>query len=361
MDYTMEDNTSLWINATLAEHIHGVYFTIKWIQVITATLSILGPGSIIGYAVFQNIVKSAEVRPLFYLSLSDLLLAACWLIGAVLYRRSCQHNVACYNLQAVGQMFYISTFFHTLNYTWQNFSNMRRRLDSELYKMSEKECCFGRITTVLSSAVPFLFTLPILSFGNSYHCYENSSHSCLVLNVGSQITTDPRTYTDSVCKGLHFYSTGVYLATFCLTVIPILVIAACSQTVVQRHLATAGFIQDQQWAVIKVMSWSLLLFPAIFVLCCLPAVILAILNLDYYKGTNALYIFLYYIQAITAVSPGFINCLAYGWTQRMLQRLKQRGCRDVDTQTPLLRSQKKLYASMHTCSTDIRPDTVSAL
>ncbi|KAM5193654.1 transmembrane protein 116 [Mantella aurantiaca] len=361
MDYTIEAEYALWINSTLTGHIHGVYFTIKWIQVITATLSILGPGSIIGYAVFQNVVTSPEVRPIFYLSLSDLLLAACWLIGAVLYRGSCQHNIACYSLQIMGQMFYISTFFYTLNFTWQTFCSLRRRLDSELYKMSDNECRFVRITTVLSSIVPLLFILPVLCIGNTNNCYEYNNHSCLVLNVGSQITADLSSDTQGACTRLHLYSIAVYLVTFCLAVIPILGIAAWSHTVVQRHLVTTGFIQDQQLAVIKVMSWSLLLFPAIFFICCLPDVILALLKLADCKVANALYICLYAIQAITAVSPGFLNCLAYGWTQHMLRTLKQRGCRDVDTQTPLLRSQKKLYASIHSSTADIRPNIVSAL
>ncbi|KAG8456138.1 hypothetical protein GDO86_002075, partial [Hymenochirus boettgeri] len=66
---------------------------------------ILGSGSIISYAIFQNAVKSPEIRPLFYLSLSDLFLSLCWLIGAVMYRRSsCNKNMACYNLQIVGQV-----------------------------------------------------------------------------------------------------------------------------------------------------------------------------------------------------------------------------------------------------------------
>jgi len=35
----------------------------------------------------------------------------------------------------------------------------------------------------------------------------------------------------------------------------------------------------------------------------------------------------------------------YGWTQHIFLSLKRNSCRDVDTQTPLLRSQKKFYAS----------------
>lgn len=46
------------------------------------------------------------------------------------------------------------------------------------------------------------------------------------------------------------------------------------------------------------------------------------------------------LQAFTSGSQGFLNCLVYGWT-----RLRRAGCsvasRDADTQTPLLRAQKK--------------------
>lgn len=37
--------------------------------------------------------------------------------------------------------------------------------------------------------------------------------------------------------------------------------------------------------------------------------------------------------------------MVYGWTQHLFVSLKRQACRDVDTQTPLLRSQKKFYAS----------------
>lgn len=50
-------------------------------------------------------------------------------------------------------------------------------------------------------------------------------------------------------------------------------------------------------------------------------------------------------QALTAASQGLLNCIVYGWTQHVFLSLKRNACRDVDTQTPLLRSQKKFYAS----------------
>jgi len=41
------------------------------------------------------------------------------------------------------------------------------------------------------------------------------------------------------------------------------------------------------------------------------------------------------LQAFTAASQGFLNCLVYGWT-----RGRRVVSRDEDTQTPLLRSQR---------------------
>ncbi|XP_075034587.1 transmembrane protein 116 [Mixophyes fleayi] len=351
----------MWVNDTLIEDWQGVYREVLWIQVVTALLSIVGSGSIIGFAVFQNSMKLPEVRPLFYLNVSDLLLALCWLLGAVLYRQSFNGNVSCYNLQAMGQMFYLSTFFYTLNYTWQTYSNMRRRLNSDMYKISEAECCIGRVTTILSSVIPLLFTVPVLYIGNTEQCYRNTSHSCLVLNVGSQITTDPSTYTNSVCNGLYFYSKAIFLATFSVTAISILVILGYFYISFRRHLITAGSLQYQKLVLITVTRRNLLLFLSIFVLCCLPAVTLALLKLTDNKGAEEIYRIFYYIQALAAVSQGFLNCLAYGWTQQMLRCLKQNGYRDVDTQTPLLRSQKKLYASTQASTCYIGPRSVSAL
>lgn len=46
-------------------------------------------------------------------------------------------------------------------------------------------------------------------------------------------------------------------------------------------------------------------------------------------------------QAFTAASQGFFNSLVYGWTHTRFRHVRAVLCRDVDTQTPLLRCQKK--------------------
>lgn len=317
-------------------------------------LSIVGSGSIIGYAVFQNALKSPEVRPLFYLSVSDLLLAFCWLLGAVLYK---PHTLGspCFNLQAVGQMFYLSTFLYTMNYVWQTFSHFRRRISHDLDQISDKEYLIGKIATVLCSVVPVLFISPVLYYGNTEECYRNNSYSCLVLNIGSQITTDPGSSSVGHCAALHTYSVTIFMITFCLSTTGILVILGYSYRLFRMNQKDSRSLQDH-WAVITVTRHSFLLFPSIFLFCCLPVVTLTLVSV---KGIKDAFQVMCYIQAFTAVSQGFLNSLAYGWTQQMIRCLKQNSYRDVDTQTPLLRSQKNLYASMQTSNTYTGPRSVS--
>ncbi|KAG8597809.1 hypothetical protein GDO81_002395 [Engystomops pustulosus] len=322
-------------NITLAGDLSMVYNQVNWIQVVTSVLSIIGSGSIIGYAVFQNACRLPEVRPLFYLSVSDLLLAFCWLVGAVLYK-SDTSGVKCFNLQAMGQIFYLSTFLYTANYVWQIFSHFRRRLSHDLNQISILETWIGRIVTVLCS--------------------------CLVLNVGSHITIDYGFHTEDGCTALHTYSTIIFMITFSLSSISILVILSYSYRLF-RSIQNDSRLLEDHWTTITAARYSLLLFPLIFIFCCLPVIILIFVTMPG-KNDGWLpdgYQALCYIQAFTAISQGFLNSLAYGWTQQMIRCQKQNNYRDVDTQTPLLRSQKNLYASMQTSNTSIGPLSVAAI
>ena len=48
-------------------------------------------------------------------------------------------------------------------------------------------------------------------------------------------------------------------------------------------------------------------------------------------------------QAFSSASQGLLNSLVYGWTQSTFRSASKASLRDVDTQTPLLQSQKKGY------------------
>lgn len=55
-------------------------------------------------------------------------------------------------------------------------------------------------------------------------------------------------------------------------------------------------------------------------------------------------------QAFTSASQGLLNCLVYGWTQQHFRSLSSGAVRDANTQTPLLRSQKRNYAALRSAA-----------
>ncbi|KFO59451.1 Transmembrane protein 116, partial [Corvus brachyrhynchos] len=293
-----------------------VYSALQWIQFTMAMLSVVGSSSIIAYAVFQNAVRSPEVRPLFYLSLSDLFLGMCWLAGALLYSSpTSQQDLICYNLQATGQV---------VDYA----------------------SCVGRIATILSSLIPLLLMVPVFCLGNSSNCYQNFSqkHGCLLMHTEmAEPPSEPQSLSGSVCRAMHFYSIGVFLISFLISFVAILVILSQARGLYKRFVNSTGFLGDQQWAMIKMVEQRVVFYPVAFFCCWAPAVLLGILKLTA-STTSKIYMALLILQALTAASQGLLNCLVYGWTQHVFLSLKRGSLRDVDTQTPLLRSQKKFYS-----------------
>ncbi|KFW83303.1 Transmembrane protein 116, partial [Manacus vitellinus] len=255
---------------------------------------------------------SPQVRPLFYLSLSDLFLGMCWLAGALLYSSpTSQQDLICYNLQA-----------------------------------TDYASCVGRIATISSSLIPFLLMVPVFCLGNSSNCYQNFSqkHGCLLMHTEVAVTTnEPQTLSGSVCRAMHFYGIGVFLISFLISFVAILVILSQARGLYKRFVNSTGFLGDQQWAMIKMVEQRVVFYPIVFFCCWAPAVLLGMLKLTV-STTSKIYMALLILQALTAASQGLLNCLVYGWTQHVFLSLKRGARRDVDTQTPLLRSQKKFYS-----------------
>ncbi|XP_052547075.1 transmembrane protein 116 isoform X1 [Tympanuchus pallidicinctus] len=387
-----------------------VYSALQWIHFTMAMLSVIGSSSIITYAIFQNVVRSPEVRPLFYLSLSDLFLGMCWIAGALLYSTpTSKHDLICYNLQAMGQfsssglimswqaplmllstmashrnvimrdfhvsqrllclllqdcpqpkVFYVASFLYTANYTWHLYMDLKMKYNQNLNRMPstavDYASCIGRVATILSSLIPFLLMVPVFCLGNSSNCYQNFSqkHGCLLMHTEmAEPTNEPLTLSSSVCRAMHFYGIGVFLVSFLISFIAILVVLIQARGLYKRFVNSTGFLGDQQWAMIKMVEQRVVFYPIAFFCCWAPAVLLGILKLTA-STSSKIYMALLILQALTAASQGLLNCIVYGWTQHVFLSLKRNICRDVDTQTPLLRSQKKFYASTLTASP---PDT----
>ncbi|XP_072104132.1 transmembrane protein 116 isoform X2 [Mobula birostris] len=292
-----------------------------------------------------------EMHPLFYLSLIDLLLGLCWLIGHLLYGDTLTaQNVNCYNLQAVGQILCICSFCYTLNYIWCLFSELRTRVHnmengtSDL-NMTEWRGRAKKVLVILSSLIPVLLMVPVFSIGNGYGCYANYSSSCFLLPTGPFILEKSYAVDHKpACYAVYLYSTVTFLITSLFTLLG-LVIFLIKTWFLYKPVHMTGYLGAEQWAKVVVIERSIVLYSTAFIFCWVPASILAVVKLLKPMNMSHVYIVLYLLQALTAPSQGLLNCILYGWTQRLFLYRKQSAYCDAHTQTPLLRFQKRLYCS----------------
>ncbi|KAK0686531.1 TM116 protein, partial [Pygoscelis papua] len=259
-----------------------------------------------------------QVRPLFYLSLSDLFLGMCWLTGALLYSTpTSKQDLICYNLQATGQIFYVASFLYTINYTWHLYMDLKMKYNQNLHRMppqvsrTDMQQLLGTKVYLWGCALP-IEPMSSISVYSLFLPQTFAVHSKLVsqifhLSVWEQQAGQISLYFKGSCpEGLDPF---VGLVSFLL----------------DSHSNHNTYHNSPPLQ-----------------LC--PPVLLGILKLT--VSTNSkIYMALLILQALTAASQGLLNCIVYGWTQHVFLSLKRNACRDVDTQTPLLRSQKKFYAS----------------
>ncbi|XP_064883739.1 transmembrane protein 116 isoform X2 [Oncorhynchus nerka] len=341
-------------NTTTPEDWTVVYFAVRWIQMTMAVLSIVGSGSIIVYATFQHLIRTPEIQPLFLLSVTDLLLAVSWLVGAVLFTQDCDSHATCYNLHIVEQILYMTSFFYTLNYVWTLYSGLNNRFYSSLHgypaQCATKLRSFSKIAAVLSCVLPVLLMLPVFVTGNMDHCYTNFSqpYKCLLMHTEALfMSTDlSKMEVDSACRLGHMYSIAVFLAVFLLTFVGIVVLMGKARTVYRRCVSSSGFLGDRQWASLRVLDRHMLLYPSVFFFCWGPVFLAAMILYNPKSVEGVVGVILYILQAFTSSSQGLLNCVVYGWTQTHFRSASKDALRDMDTQTPLLRSQKKGYKTL---------------
>ncbi|KAM6166392.1 transmembrane protein 116 [Erethizon dorsatum] len=343
---------ALPLEVSILEDKWDLFFSaIQWIQFVMATLSVIGSSSLITYAVFQNIQKSPEIKPLFYLSFSDLLLGICWLTEALLYGTSTAYkDIVCYNLQAVGQIFYISSFFYTISYIWYLYTELRMKHNQSGQSTSPLEvdytCQIGQIAFILSSLIPLLLMIPVFCLGNASECFRNfsQSHRCILMHSPPSAVAELLPSANiSVCSTLYFYGITIFLASFLLSLCTILILLIQAQILYKKFVKSTGFLGSEQWTVIHIVEQRVRFYPVAFLCCWGPAIILMIIKLTKPQDTK-LHMAFYILQALTAASQGLLNCGVYGWTQHKFHQLKQEARRDADTQTPLLCSQKRIYS-----------------
>ncbi|KAK5861648.1 hypothetical protein PBY51_017107 [Eleginops maclovinus] len=341
-------------NTTAAHDWTQVYEVVRWIQLSMALLSVLGSGSIIVCVALQRLSRRPELQPLLLLSVSDLLLALCWVLGAALYSKDCSAHILCYHLHTVEQVLYMASFFYTLNYVFNLYRGIREQYYSCMdgyVQVSNRVSTAGRLAALLSGLLPVLLMTPVFIEGNLSHCEANFSepYRCLLMHTGALfLTAEEQQQPIRACRVLHTYRSGVFLTTFLLTLLSVIVLVVTARQIYRRVVTSAGYLGNQQRASFHLMERRMLLYPLVFVLCWGPAVCLASVRLvSPAAGQGVVGVVLYVSEAFSTASQGFFNCLLYGWTgARMRRGGRAMFCRDVDTQTPLLRSQKRSYRTL---------------
>ncbi|XP_052611214.1 transmembrane protein 116 isoform X2 [Peromyscus californicus insignis] len=267
---------------------------IQWIQFATATLSVIGSSSLITYAVFQNPQTSAEIKPLFYLSFSDLLLGICWLIKALLYGTSAAHKDSiCYNLQTVGEILYLASLLYTISYIWYLHTELRMKHSQSgqgtAAQVIDHTHQGGHVVFILSSLIPLLLMTPVFSLGNVNECFHNfsQSHRCILMCSPPAAMIEPLPSTNtSVCSTLYFYGVTVFLASFFFSLLLITVLLIHAQTLYKKFVKSTGVLKSDQWAVIYTVGQRVRFFPVAFVCCWGPAVTLLIIKLTKPQDTS---------------------------------------------------------------------------
>ncbi|KAL4601653.1 transmembrane protein 116 isoform X1, partial [Arapaima gigas] len=253
------------------------------------------------------------------------------------------------------QIFYMSSFFYTLNYVWVLYTGLKgvyyRRMNGCPMQVGPK----STEITAKQALFPVMLMVPVLTVGNSDECYTNFSqpYKCLLMHTGALYPTPRYSDEPTSCYVVHIYGIAVFLVTFLLTFLGIVVLMGKARSLYKRCMDSSGYFGDRQWATLRVLEHRMVLYPSAFFFCWGPAIFLAILILFSPKTVEGeVGVFLYILQAFTSASQGLLNCLVYGWTQQQFCSLSRGAMRDVDTQTPLLRSQKKSYAALPTRGTN---------
>ncbi|KAM3613611.1 uncharacterized protein V6R79_002299 [Siganus canaliculatus] len=339
----------LFTNSTADQDWTQVYGAVRWIQLVMALLSVLGAGSILVCIMSQRLSRMPELQPLFLLALSDLLLALCWLLGAALFSQSCSSlHTHCYYLHTVEQTLYLASFFYTLNYVWGLHRGIRDKLrgctGGFQLQFSTRVRTATKSTALLSGLLPLLLMTPVFVQGSISRCEANASQSfrCLLIHTGA-LDLVSQDQQSAPCGVLLVYRVAVFLLAFCLTLLSVSVLVVRARRSYRRVVASHGYLGNEQQASLRLMDRRMLLYPLVFVLCWGPAVALTFLRVVNPPAARGLAgVVLYVAQAFTSASQGFLNSLVYGWTRAGLRRAGRRVLlRDVDTQTPLLMSQKK--------------------
>ncbi|XP_077996262.1 transmembrane protein 116-like [Glandiceps talaboti] len=291
---------------------------LRFVHLVVASLSILGAGSIIVYSVYKRTCRSIEVRPLFHLSIADLFLSICWVIGAAMWTlvwENMDKSDECIYLQAVTEAFHIATFFLTVNYALNVYVRIKDRLNraNNLRPLLETTGMIWslRIVLIIAWLLPVVLMIPVILL------YKDANQDCtrcllLFYRPASSVTHDDK-YNEWLWSN---YGSIVFVASLSLSIVALLILYGLAYRVYRQLLSQNVWTERQRLAVSN-MRHRITLYILVFLFCWLPALTIAITHLVHDDAGLLIheYFPLYLVQGITAPSQGFLNSLVYGWTR----------------------------------------------
>ncbi|XP_061633315.1 transmembrane protein 116 isoform X5 [Phyllopteryx taeniolatus] len=244
---------------------------LPWIHVITALVSALGSASVITRVMSQRVGgATSEVRALFLLAASDLLLALCGLLGGAMLVRHAG-ALAWYRLHAARQVVCIASFFYTLNYVWNVYARLRLNLWCVPHPLSAQHAMpSGKMTALLSGVAPPLLMAPVFIGGSVGGCVADCSaaYRCLLTPIGAPPVAAGRPI--AACRPLRVYGGAVFLAAFLLTLVGMLALMGKCRRTYRRVVTAHGYLGNRQRASLRALDLRMLAHSLVFAVCWAP-------------------------------------------------------------------------------------------
>ncbi|XP_048581652.1 transmembrane protein 116 isoform X4 [Nematostella vectensis] len=265
----------------------GKMEVLAYIYMCTATLSIIGAASIVLAAVIKHRVANSEVRPIFHLSLSDLVASVFLLIGAILfcnYKTTVNENILCSYFTALTSQAFGS--FHQLFFLYTFAWALPLAITLSIFAVDSGESGTGSLNDDICGTC-----LPVFHYRS-----ENCS-----LSTDNDLEPDWN----------HIYK-SIFIAMLSICMLAIVVIYILALKLFRKIQVSGGIIGRQQYEQQALVRRRACIYFLVFIACWLPGTILGILSLKKTFELKKYFVF-YVIQALSSPLQGFINCLVYGW------------------------------------------------
>lgn len=298
------------------------------ISLASASLSLLGSLSILGFILWKKLLKVNAILPLFHLSLADGILAFFWILTTTKYFVSRNENplytaLSCFIWQLLTEITHFATIFLTINYAIDVYLKMRNRI-IKVHTVTEgieipESTCQKRtkiLLYVISWLLPFLIMMPILV--NIRSDRISSCQKCVIFIDVAVLMGG------SVPWNYGYIALAVTLT---ITMIILFIVYLLSLRLYWK--AVPGFRTDRQRRQLFNMQIRVTVYLLVFALCWAPGMVISYHKWFKHRNSRAKgfldirrYQIIYFFQASFAPLQGFFNSIVYGWTKKTFRTLQ---------------------------------------